>query len=124
VKVLPLKDIDSLYAVQSVHKLMLGLKMLPSYIGESYEAFYSRLDLMPSEDQETMLREAATFVKLDPDEMMDLLKFCSDANGVPYTRENCKSLKPTDIHEIIVAVGMEVMRAHKIKLLSDKEKKN
>ena len=119
-----LRGIQSFYAVQSVHTLMLGLKMLPSYLGESYEEFFARIDEMPEADQANMIREAALFVKLSPEEILDLCQFCSDANGVPYSKANMKSLRPEEIHEMIVAVGMQVMRDHKIKLITEAEKKN
>lgn len=123
-KLLPLQGINSFYAAQAVHKLILGLKMLPAYVGESYEAFLHRLDQLPAGDQETMIREAATFVKLETDEMLDLCQFAADPNGVPYGEPSLKNAKPELIHEIIVAVSMEVLKAHKIRLISEDEKKN
>jgi len=115
---------DSYYAMIAVHKLLYGLKMLPNYIKLSYEEFFEAIDAMPAFEQETCIREAATFVNLEREELIDVLKFATDNNGVPYGPENIKNLKPAEFHEIIVAVAMEVMRAHKIKLVTDKEKKN
>lgn len=123
-KMIELRGIPALYAVQAFHKLMLGLKMLPSYMHESYEAFFERLDHMSESEQETMIREAAVFVKLDLEEMSDLCRFAADPNGVPYTAENMKKLSAEDIHDIIVAVSFEILKAHKIRLVSDSEKKN
>lgn len=123
-KVLSIQGMNSLYAAQAAHKLLFGLKMLPQYMGESYEEFVERLDAMPDKDKETMIREAAVFVKLEEDELLDLAQYAADANGVPYTKENMKSLKPEDIHEIVVLVSMQVFREHKIRLLSESEKKN
>ena len=115
---------DSYYAMLAVHKLMLGLKMLPAYIGLTFEEFYDAIDLMTPEEQESFVREAVAFVTLDREELNDVIKFATDNNGVPYGPENIKNLKPSDFHEIIVHVGLEVMKAHKIKLVSSKEKKN
>lgn len=98
--------------------------MLPAYMAKSYEEFLSWVDEMNEGGQESILREAAVFVKLERDELEDLLKFATDNNGVPYGPENIKNLKPADFHEIVVAVGMQVMKAHKIKLVTEKEKKN
>lgn len=121
---LPLKNIESFYATQAAHGLLLGLKMLPSYMGMSYEDFYASMDKMNDNDQETLIREAAVFVKLEKDELLSICQFATDPNGIPYTEVNLKSLDPQEIHEIVVAVVHQIFREHKIKLLSEKEKKN
>jgi len=122
-KVLELKGFKSLRALNVFHTLMLGLKMLPMYMGESYEDFYARIDAMPPCDQEKMIREAALFVELQKEEVEALMSFCADANGVPYSAANMKNLGPKELHEAIVSVCMRVA-AIKIDLVSDSEKKN
>ncbi len=123
-KTLELKGLPSFYATQAFHKLMIGLKMLPEYLGETYEVFFQRLDQLSEADQEGMIRQAALFVKLEPDEQFDLMQFCADANGIPYCAQNTRGLTPQEIHEIIVSVSMEIMRSHKVRLISESEKKN
>lgn len=123
-KLRELKDWESFYAMQAVHKLLFGLKMLPTYMSLSYEEFFASLDSMEPKDQETILREAVVFVRLEPEELADILCFAVDPNGVPYQKNNSKNLKPEEIHEIIVAVSMEILRAHKVRLVTEKEKKN
>ena len=122
-KVLELKGIKSLRVVNVFNTLMLGLKMLPAYMGESYEEFLSRLDQMDPSDQNKMIREAALFVELQKEEVEALLSFCADSNGVPYSKENIKNLKPDEIFEAVVAVCTEYSKI-KIDLVSDAEKKN
>ena len=121
--VLELRGYKSLKAMNAFHTLMLGLKMLPSYMGESYEDFYQRIELMPPQDQEKMIREAVLFVELKQDEVEALVCFCSDANGVPYSAENLKSLGPKDILEMVVAVCIEISKI-KVNFVSADEKKN
>jgi hypothetical protein len=123
-KVLELKGLNSLYAAQVFHKLMLGLKMLPAYLSESYKDFYDRIDSMEEKDQETMIREAVMFIKLYDDELLDVLRFATDANGVAYGKENSKNLTPAEIHECVVAVCLRIAQEHKINLVSEDEKKN
>jgi hypothetical protein len=123
-KVLELKGMPAFYATQAYHKLMLGLKMLPAYYAETYEHFFTRMDALPEKDQEVYVREAALLVKLDREEVLDLVQFVADSNGVPYGPENIKSLAPEQLHEIIVAVSMEIARSHRVRLLSEDEKKN
>jgi hypothetical protein len=122
-KVLELKGLRSLRALNAYNTLILGLKMLPAYMGESYEDFLGRLELMPASDQEKMIREAAVFVPLEKEEVEAILAFCTDSNGVPFSAENMKNLGPKDLHEAIVAVCMEMAKI-KIDLVSESEKKN
>lgn len=123
IKVLPLRGFKSLKALNAFHALLLGLKMLPAYQGEQYETFFERVDAMPDSDKQKIIREAAFFVDLQPEELEAMVSFCEDANGVPYSRENIKSLGPAQLIEIIVAVSMELSRM-KITLVSETEKKN
>lgn len=121
-KVLELKGYSSLRALNSFHTLMLGLKMLPSYVHESYEDFFERVQDMPEADKEALIREATLFVNLEEDEVKSLAKFCCDPNGVPYTEENLNSLKAETIYDIIVAVALEVSKI-RVDFVTDSEKK-
>lgn len=122
-KVLELRGFKSLKALNAFHTLMLGVKMLPSYITESYEDFYGRVSQMPPQDQEKIIREAALFVELQKDEVEALVCFCADSNGVPYTAENLKALRPDQILEIVVAVCVEISKI-KVNFVREDEKKN
>jgi hypothetical protein len=122
-RVLELRGFKSLRALNAFNTLMLGLKMLPSYMGETYEEFLGRIAEMPPQDQEKMIREAALFVELQKDELEALICFCTDPNGVPYSAENVKNLGPKDLHECIVAVCKEIAKI-KIDLIGEHEKKN
>ncbi len=122
-KVLELRGYKALRAMNAFHTLMLGLKMLPAYMAESYEDFYGRIEMMPEVDQEKMIREAVMFVNLQQDEVEAIACFCTDANGVPYTSENIKNLGPKDIVEMIVAVCVKISQI-KINFVTEAEKKN
>lgn len=122
-EVTELKGIKSYWALQVFHTMMLGLKMLPAYIGESYEEFFARVEQMPTEDQEKMIREAALFVKPTQEEIESLICFVKDPNGVPYSAANLRSLGPDEIFEAIVAVCTEVSKI-KIDFVTPAEKKN
>lgn len=121
--VLPLKGYKSLRALNAFHALLLGLKMLPAHIGESYESFHASFKEKDDAQKETMIREAAVFVKLEEDEIEALISFCCDKNGVPYGPMNLKNLTAGELHEIIVAVCMEIGRI-RIDLVTEAEKKN
>ncbi len=120
--VLPLKGYKSLRALNGFHALLLGLKMMPAFMGDSYESFHASFKEKSDADKETLLREAAVFVELQEDEVEALISFCADKNGVPYGATNLKNLKPDELHEIIVAVCMEIGRI-KIDIVTEEEKK-
>lgn len=122
-KVLELRGFKSLRALNVFHTLMLGLKMLPAYMGESYEDFLDRVSKMDEADQEKLIREAALFVELQKDEVEALVCFVADGNGVPYTAANVKNLGPKELHEIVVAVCREIAKI-KVDLVGEAEKKN
>lgn len=121
--VLPLVGFKSLRALNAFHALMLGLKMLPSYMSETYEAFFARIEDMSDDDKIKMIREAALFVELQKEEMEALLTFCTDKNGVPFQAANLKNLAPDEMIEVIVAVCFEISKI-KIDFVSKEEKKN
>ncbi len=122
-KLLELRGYKSLRAFNAFHALMLGLKMLPAYMGETYDAFFERLEAMPEADQEKMIRQAVQFVELQKEEVEAMLSFCCDPNGVPYSAENLCHMGPAQIAESIVAVSMQIVKI-KIDIISDAEKKN
>lgn len=122
-KLRELKGHKSLRALNAFHSLMLGLKFLPAYAHESYEAFFERVGDMPIEDQVKLIREAAMFVEIEEDELFAILSFVEDANGVPYSSANVKNLPPAKLIDAVVAVMTEIAKM-KIDLLSNAEKKN
>lgn len=121
-KVLPLKGYKSLKALNAFNALLLGLKMLPMYMSQSYETFYEGFKDMDDGEKETFLRQAVAFVELQPDEVEAIVSFACDKNGIPYSAANIKNLAPNELHETIVAVCMEIGRI-KIDLVSESEKK-
>lgn len=123
IKVLELKGIKSVRALNAFNALVLGIKMLPAYMGESYEDFLARVHEMPPVDQKKIIKEAALFVELQKEEIEALVCFAADKNGVPYTAENIKNLGPDQLIEIIVEVCAAIAN-FKIDFVSDREKKN
>jgi len=122
-KVLELKGYKSLRAFNAFHTLMLGLKMLPAYAMESYEEFYTKVDLMPESDQEKLVREALLFVNLSQDELEALLSFATDSNGIGYGPANIKNLGPKDMVEAAIPVCMAIAKID-VNLITADEKKN
>ncbi len=121
-KILPLIGFKSLKALNAFNALLLGLKMLPAYQAVGYESFYASFNDKTESEKEKLLREAAVFVQLQEDEVNALLSFATDKNGIPYGPTNLKNLGAKELHEIIVAVCMEIGRI-KIELVTEEEKK-
>lgn len=122
VKVLELKGYKSLRALNAYNALLLGLKMVPAYMAETYEDFLNRISGMERSDQAKMFREAALFVQLEKDEVEAMVGFCADPNGAPYEAASLKNLGPDKLVDIIVAVCMEIAKM-KIDFVTPNEKK-
>lgn len=122
-KVLELRGPLTQGALTVFSTLILGLKMLPMHAGESWEDFLARMELMPDEDREKMIRSALDFVVLKPEDIEGICCFAADANGVPYGPANLKSLGLKEILDIIVAVSLEIARI-RVGFVTDAEKKN
>lgn len=122
-KVRELKGIKSLRVLNAFSALMLGMKMLPAYMGESYEDFLGRVQEMPEADQEKILREAVLFVELQKDEIEAVCSFAEDKNGVAYSAESLRNLPANEVVDIVVAVCLAVAKI-KIDLVPESEKKN
>lgn len=122
-QVLELTGYKSLRAFNGFHSLMLGMKMLPMYAHETYEDFFARVEEMSETDQERLIRQAILFVELSKDEVEAIVSFCVDPNGAPYQSANLKHAKPDQIHSMIVAVCLEILKI-KVSMVSSAEKKN
>ena len=104
--------------------LVLGLHYMPiNTNGQQYDEFLETVEAMPPEDQEKCFRQAARLTNLEKDDLLAMLSFCVDPNGVPYGPVNVKNLNPKMIVEMIVAVCMQIA-GMRIDLVSEAEKKN
>ena len=121
-KMLELKGLKSLRALNAFHKLMLGVKMQPAYEHEDYDKFYLRIEAMPPDDQRRVMQEAVIHVDLYQEEVLALACFAADDNGIPYGEANLKPLKPTEIAKILVEVAMAFV-AIRLDFTTEDEKK-
>jgi hypothetical protein len=121
-KILELKGHKALHALNGFSALLLGLKMLPLYLETPYEEFYQSFLLKSEGEKETALRQALSFVQLQPDEIEAIASFAVDPNGVPYSSTNLKGLPLETLFEIIVSVCLEIGKIQ-ISIVSEAEKK-
>lgn len=123
IKVQEMRGFKALRAFNAFNTLLLGLKMLPAYLAETYETFYGAFGERADAEKETLLREALAFVSLEREEVEALCAFALTSHGVPFTPAMVSKLSAEDIFEIIVAVSMEIGKI-RISLVSESEKKN
>lgn len=121
-KVLPLKGFNAIKAFWAFQHLLLGLKMLPIYINQNVDVFFDNFKDMDEGEKETFIRQAVAWVPLEKDEVEAIICFVEDKNGIAYGPANLKNLGPDELHEIIVAVGVELSRL-KVNIVSESEKK-
>lgn len=121
-EVLELKGYKALRAFNGFHALMLGMKMLPMNVGDTYEVFFKRVEEMSECERERLIRQAVLFVELSKDEVEAIVSFCTDPNGVPYQPANLKHAPPEMIVEMIVAVCLKIADI-KVTMVSEGEKK-
>lgn len=121
-KVLPLKGYNAIKAFWAFQHLLLGLKMLPIYINQNVDVFFDNFKDMEEGEKETFIRQAVAWVPLEKDEIEAIICFVEDNNGIAYGAANLKNLAPDELHEIIVAVGVELSR-FKVNIVSESEKK-
>lgn len=121
-RIAEIKGYKSLRALNVFQALLLGMKMLPMYMEVPYEKFYDSFLHLSEGEKESMMREAVAFVRLEQEEVEAMVSFVLDSNGIPYSPVNLKNASPADIHEMIVAVAMEIGKI-KVDLVSEEEKK-
>lgn len=123
-KCLPLAGPKSHSALTAYQALLTGLRMVPEYYHLGQEEFNEMIEAMEPKDQLKVFISAARTVPLTDEELKALVCFCTDKNGVPYTKENIKNLGPSDFVEVIVTVCMEIATNIHIDLITKEEKKN
>lgn len=122
-KVRELRGTESMAVMNVFNALMLGMLMLPAYRSLQFEEFMGLVARMEPKEQESIVRSAIDFVRMEKEEIESVMRFCADSNGVPYSTENLKNLSPVQISECVLAVCMEYAKL-KINLITEAEKKN
>jgi len=122
-KMRTLSGIESLGPFNIFYMLMFGLNQLPPYNGEKFSDFMLRVQQMPPNEQENIIRLAAVLIHLDPDEVGLCVRFFEDNQGVPYDRTNVRNLTPSDLFEMIIQ-ATKAVASIPINLVTQDEKKN
>lgn len=123
VNLLPLKGLKSVHALCAFNALLFGLHCTPAHAAKSEEEFYGWFDALPAPDKEKNILYSIGLCKLSEEEMLDLLAFCADTNGIPLGRENLTGCGPAYITECIKTVCMAIADI-KLKSVGENLKKN
>lgn len=123
IKVLPLTNLKSVQAFCAYSNVLFGLHCSPSQMIKTDEEFFDWFDKLSDEEKEKQIRFGLSLAKLTNEEMLDLVYFATDENGIQYTEINMKGLNPKEIIEVMVAVCMAMSKI-KISSVSEEQKKN
>ena len=100
-----LRGLKSPAGFQVMYNLLIGYYMIPAFDAESnFEEFVKSFEKMPREERRKILAKSACITPLKEDEYLNVLSFCKDENGIPYTRENVNNLSYDKIIELVVDV--------------------
>lgn len=100
-----LRGIKTPAAFQVLFTLLLGYFQVPALNQMlDFEKFVEVFNQADSAEKEKILRKAVAIVPLTQDEMLSVLYFAKDSNGVRISRENIDNLKYDEIFNYIVEV--------------------
>jgi F0F1-type ATP synthase delta subunit len=109
-KVLPLKGLKSVWALNAFNSLLLGLAIENAMTGQDIEQTYAAFEKLDEKAKEKSIKDALQRINLQEDDMKNLLAFATDNNGIPYTEENIKSLAPEKIIDALSRVCLEISK--------------
>lgn len=105
-----LKGIKSVRVMQITSMLMLGLLMLPINMNKKFDDFYSEILEYDEAAQRKVLEDAIRFVELKDEELLAVMGFCKDANGVQIDKSNIGNYNPAEIMDMVVEVCLQVFK--------------
>jgi F0F1-type ATP synthase delta subunit len=114
-RILPLKGLKSVWALNAFNSLILGLAIENAMTGQTVEQTYAAFEKLDEKAKEKAIKDALQRINLQEEDMKNLLAFATDDNGIPYTEENIKGLAP---EKIIDALGRVCLEISKIKVHS------
>lgn len=105
-----LKGIRSVRVMQITSMLMLGLLMLPINMNKKFDDFYTEILEYDESAQRKVLEDAIRFVELKDEELLAVMGFCKDANGLQIDKTNISNYNPAEIMDMVVEVCLQVFK--------------
>jgi hypothetical protein len=118
----PLIGAKAMNALNIFQAALLALKMLPINLDITLDEFYYSFKGKSEAQRESDIRMAVSFLKLEEDELLTVVSFFKDANGIEMGRSHLKALGLKDQFEMTVSLLCEIGKID-IELISEDEKK-
>lgn len=100
-----LRGIKSPAGFQVLYTLLIGYYSVPTFgANPDFNEFVKGFEKASREERMEILKKAVCITPLKEEEYMNVLCFCKDANGIPYSSENIENLEYTEIMEKVVEV--------------------
>ena len=119
-----LRGLKSVYAVNALSNLVYGLAVEQAHLGQDIEETYAKFEALDEAGQRKQLKHALRIVNLTQEDMLNLLSFALDVNGVPYDEGRIKTMPPTDIMDAMLEVACQVAKVIKPRSITNDAKKN
>lgn len=123
VKVKELRGYRSVLAYNAFYALLMGLAVEQAHLGQRIETTFAKFEALPEEQKEEQLKHALKLVNLSKDDMLNLLAFAVDANGIPYAQKDVEEMEPQKIFEGLLVVCMAFAKIKPF-FLNENVKKN
>ena len=115
-----LKGINSYYALTTFHCVVLRITQLPSFDGYSEEQILESFNQLTQEQITALLRKSIDLIPLSEKEILSLIVFQKDRNGVPLGLHSLKNFNPYEIRELCLNTLIEISKI-KINFVTDDE---
>lgn len=122
-QVLELRGLESIWAFNAYQTLLRGLALEQACLGQDMETTFANFEGLDLAGKEKELRRALSMVNLEREDMLNLLTFVADVNGIPYAKKNLKNMGPTELMEAMLAVCLKISEINP-RLATDDAKKN
>ena len=123
ITVKPLKGLKSVWALNAFHTLVWGLAAQQAVLGQDIETTTAKFEALPLDKKEQQIRHALQIVNLTAEDMLNLLEFAKDQNGIPYSQKKLEDLPPQELMDAMLAVCMELAKI-KPQICPEELKKN
>ena len=124
IQVKELRGLKSVYAVNALSNLVYGLAIEQAHLGQDIEETFAKFEQLDEKGQREQLKHALRIVNLSEEDMLNLLSFVLDVNGIPFDRARAGKMQPTEIMDAMLEVACKVAQAIKPRSITEDAKKN
>ena len=122
-QVLELRGLESIWAFNAYQTLLRGLALEQACLGQDMDTTLANFEGLDLAGKERELRRALSMVNLEKEDMLNLLAFVADVNGIPYAKKNVKNIGPAELIDAMLAVCLKISEINP-RLATEDVKKN